>query len=35
VQATRAFHEVLDRHTLEDLVRDRDAIVLILHRRAA
>lgn len=34
-EATRAFHEVLDRHTLEDLVRDRDAIMLILHRSAA
>jgi len=35
VEATRAFHEVLDRYTLEDLVSDRAAIVFILHRHAA
>ena len=34
-EATRAFHEVLDRYTLEDLVRDRATVVSILHRRAA
>ena len=34
-EATRAFHEVLDRYTLEDLVRDRAPIVHILHRHAA
>ena len=34
-EATLAFHEVLDRYTLEDLVRDRARLVSILHRHAA
>ena len=35
MEATRAFHEVLDRYTVEDLVRDRATMVAILHERRA
>ena len=34
-EATRAFHEVLARYTLADLVRDREHLTIVLHRRAA
>jgi len=33
-EAVRAFHAVLDRYTLEDLVRNRATVVAILHRAA-
>ena len=30
-EATRAFHGALDRHTLEDLTRNREALSSVLH----
>lgn len=33
-EAMRAFHAVLDRYTLADLVRDRSTMMAILHRAA-
>jgi len=34
-EAARAFHEVLSRYTLADLVREKASLTILLHRRVA